>query len=192
MEAIEIKSLRLKQMAMLNAMIITFLFIIFSIAKLFAISFTQLYLTLGSLILISGIYRFIKGDSTQSIIPIFEKVAVYEKEKMGKEWYKQRKVSQMITLLLSCLLMMQAFLAWNSTNNLSEVDTIFIVIVSVFVLIIVNVTMLIHNKKIDCSTTETDLKGHTWKFYLIATVMGIAFAFAIFIFIIFYVIATIG
>ena len=92
MESIELSNMRLKQVAVTNGLILTAMIIFFTITNVFTITFAHFFLVLGVLVLIQGVFGLIKGDSPKSIIPIFEKIAFYEKEKMGSEWYKQRKV----------------------------------------------------------------------------------------------------
>mgnify|MGYP003540645992 CR=1 FL=1 len=87
----EIKKMRRKQLYVTNAILLTVLIIYGIIIYFNFISFSIFYLILGFIMLIQAIVSFRKGYSTKSFIPIIEKVAIYEKEKMGKEWKKQRK-----------------------------------------------------------------------------------------------------
>ena len=68
-----------------------------------------------------------KGYSTKSFIPIFEKVAVYEKEKMGKEWKKQRKSMWILNYFLSALFFFQFYLNRNYSASKIEFDLPFMV-----------------------------------------------------------------
>ena len=52
----------------------------------------------------------IKGDSTKSFIPIFEKVAIYEKQKMGNEWNKEKKGGNVWRLILSGFMFFQSYM----------------------------------------------------------------------------------
>ena len=103
--------MRLEQVAVTNGLILTAIIIFFIVTNVFTITVAHFFLVLGFLILIHGIFGFKKGDSTKSFIPIFERVAIYEKQKMGSEWYKQRKVGYVWNLILSCLLFLQSY--WN-------------------------------------------------------------------------------
>jgi hypothetical protein len=82
MGSTELGNMRLKQVAITNGLILTAMIIFFTIINVFTIAFAHYFLVLGVLVLIQGVFGFIKGDSTKSIIPIFEKVAIYEKQKL--------------------------------------------------------------------------------------------------------------
>ena len=84
--------MRLKQVAITNGLILTASMIIFfTIINVFTIAFAHYFLVLGVLVFIQGVFGLIRGESTKSIIPNYEKVAIYEKQKMGSEWYKQQE-----------------------------------------------------------------------------------------------------
>ena len=123
MEPTELSNMRLKQVAVTNGLILTAMIIFFTIINVFTIAFAHYFLVLGVLVLIQGVFGFIKGDSTKSIIPIFEKVAIYEKQKMGSEWYKQRKVGYVWNLILSCLLLLQSYWNRDSTDNVFQIES---------------------------------------------------------------------
>lgn len=127
------------------------------------------------LVFIQGVFGLIRGDSTKSIIPIFKKVAIYEKQKMGSEWYKQRKVGYVWNLILSCLLLLQFYWNRDSTDNVFQIDLMFMFIMTFFLLVMINISLVIHFRKVDRSTLELDMKGYTWKSNLIAVAVGIVF-----------------
>ena len=176
MESTELSNMRLKQVAVTNGLILTAMIIFFTIINVFTIAFAYYFLVLGVLVFIQGVFGFIKGDSTKSIIPIFEKVAIYEKQKMGSEWYKQRKVGYVWNLVLSCLLLLQSYWNRDSTDNVFQVDLMFMLIMTFFLLVMINISLIIHFRKVDHSTSELDMKGYTWKSNLIAVTLGIVFA----------------
>ena len=91
MESKEISNMRLKQVAVTNGLILASIIILFTVINVFTIKFAHFFFVLGLLILIQGIYGFIKGDSTKSFIPIFEKVAIYEKQKMGMNGIRKKR-----------------------------------------------------------------------------------------------------
>ena len=175
MESTELSNMRLKQVAITNGLILTAMIIFFTIINVFTITFAHYFLVLGVLVLIQGVFGFIKGDSTKSIIPIYEKVAIYEKQKMGSEWYKQRKVGYVWNLILSCLLLLQSYWNRDSTDNVFQIDLMFMFIMTFFLLVMINISLVIHFRKVDRSTSELDMKGYTWKSNLIAVAVGIVF-----------------
>jgi len=144
------------------------------------------YLILGFIMLIQATVSLRKGYSTKSFIPIFEKIAIYEKEKMGKEWKKQRKSMWITTYFLSGLFLFQSYLNRNYSASEIEFDLPFMVILILLLLGLMNVSMYIHFRKVDKATSELDLKGYTWKSYGISIILGILSAFLIITVTIFY------
>ena len=179
MEPKELSNMRLKQVAMTNGILLITLIIFFIMINVFNITFAHFFLVLGVVLFFQAIFGFFKGDSTKSIIPIFEQVAIYEKQKMGSEWYKQRKVGYIWSLILSGLMFLQFYWNHNSTDNIFQIEPVFMSIMVFLLLVIVNINLIIHIRKVDRSTSESDLKGYTWKSNLIGVVVGIVFALII-------------
>ncbi|MGG0718179.1 hypothetical protein ABE096_11400 [Robertmurraya massiliosenegalensis] len=187
MEFTELRSMRMKQVAITNFVMVVVMIIYLMIISSFTVTISHMYIFLGGIILIQAIYGFIKGDSTKSIISIYEKIAIYEKQKMGKEWSKQRKVSNVWQLILSGLFFFNSY--WFGTDLVFQVDLKFMVVIIFFILLFLNIGMMIHFKKVDRSTSVQDFKGHTWKTNLLAIAIGIVLALVI-IFVTFYYIAS--
>ena len=182
----EIKKMRKKQLYVTNAILLTVLIIYCIIIYFNFISFSMFYLILGFIMLIQATVSLRKGYSTKSFIPIFEKIAIYEKEKMGKEWKKQRKSMWITTYFLSGLFLFQSYLNRNYSASEIEFDLPFMVILILLLLGLMNVSMYIHFRKVDKATSELDLKGYTWKSYGISIILGILSAFLIITVTIFY------
>ena len=187
MESTELSNMRLKQVAVTNGLILTAIIIFFIVTNVFTIKFAQFFLVLGVIILIQSIFGFIKGDSTKSFIPIFEKVAIYEKQKMGSEWYKQRKVSYIWNLILSGIMFLQSYWYRDSTDNTFQIEPVLMFIMVFFLLIMVNISLVIHFRKVDRSTSESDMKGFTWQSNLIGVAIGIVFVLIMFVITLFYI-----
>lgn len=181
MEPKEISDMRLKQVAVTNGLTLIVLIIFFIMISVFTISFVHFFFVLGVLMLLQVIIGLLKRDSTKSLIPILEKVAIYEKQKMGSEWYKQRKVSYVWYLILSGLMFTQSYWNRDSTDNNFQIEPVFMFIMVFFLLIMVNISLIIHFRKVDSSTSESDMQGYTWKSNLIGVVVGIVFAFILFV-----------
>ncbi|WP_211277454.1 hypothetical protein [Ureibacillus manganicus] len=118
-------------------------------------------------------------------------MAIYEKQKMGKEWYKQRKVSYIWSLVLSCILFLQSFTNRGYTGNVVQLDFKLMIIMTFVFLTMLNISLMIHNRKVDRSVSELDMKGYTWKSNIIAVAIGIVFAFVMIFFTIFYIMSGI-
>ena len=183
----EIKKMRRKQLYVTNAILLTVLIIYGIIIYFNFISFSIFYLILGFIMLIQAIVSFRKGYSTKSFIPIIEKVAIYEKEKMGKEWKKQRKSMWIINYFLSGLFFFQSYLNQKYGTSVIEFDLPLMASVILLLLGLMNISMYIHFRKVDKATSESDLKGYTWKSYGISIILGLLSAFVIVTVTIFYV-----
>lgn len=191
MDLKEIRNMRLKQVAVTNGLVVGAIILFFLVISVFEIKFTHLYFALGVLVFLQVVIGFLRGDSTASIIPIFEKVALYEKQKMGKEWYKQKKSSRIAGLILSALLFLQAYMYRNFEELTFEIDVVLMSMLAFLVLIIANFIFLIHFRKVDRSTSELDMKGYTWKSHLLGVVLGLVLGIAAFTMIVIYAISKV-
>ncbi|THE12520.1 hypothetical protein E1I69_11030 [Bacillus timonensis] len=191
MEPHEIRRMRMNQILLTNGTMLTVLILFFTIINVFTIRFPHFFFTLAVLILIQAIFGFIKRDSTKSFLPILEKVATYEKQKMGDEWSKIRKVSSGWSLVLSAFMFFQFYMSLDYEYGIFQIDPIIMLIVIIMAIVVTNIGMLIHFRKVDRSTSESDMKGYTWKSNLIAGVVGLVFGLAIFMMTIYYVISNI-
>jgi len=191
MDSIDIKSMRRKQTAVTNALIISLLTLFFLTISIFDVTFSVFFFTLGGLLLIQAVIGLLKNRSTHSFIPIFQQVANYEKQKMGKEWQKQRRMDHIWRLILSGILFFQYYLNQNSGDAVVQIDFIFMLTIALITIILINISLLLHISKVDSASSESDLKGYTWKTNLLAIVIGIVVAFLLFFFLLFYIISTI-
>jgi len=187
MESKEISNIRLKQVAVTNGLIFAFIIILFTVINVFTIKFGHFFFVLGLLTLIQGIYGFIKRDSTKSFIPIFEKVAIYEKQKMGDEWNKEKKGGNVWRLILSGFMFFQSYTYRDLPYQTFEIDLIFGLVMVFFLVVFINVSLIIRFKRIDRSTSEVDLKGYTKESNIIGGAFGILFTLVVFIIAIIYV-----
>lgn len=179
MEPKELSIMRMKQVILTNGLLLNAVIIFFVIINVFKVTFAHFFFVLGVVMFIQGILGFIKGNSTKSIIPFFEQVAIYEKTKMGSEWYIQRKTGFIWTLILSGLMFLQFYWHQNSTEITFQIDPVFMLIMVIFLLVVVNINLIIHFRKVDRSTSILELEGYTWKSNLIAVAAGIVFALVI-------------
>ncbi|MGX9292460.1 hypothetical protein ACSLGF_14920 [Bacillus sp. A015] len=186
MEQATLKKMRTKQIAASNLIFGIMIVIFFIIIQISDIRFTHFFFCLGIFMLLQGILGFIKKGSTKSFIPIFEQVAIYEKEKLGKEWEKEQRMENIRKLILSGLMFFQAFSIQNIPNPFFDIDPIFLVFLLVLFLAIMNVTMLFRFRKIDRST-EGQLKGFTKESNMMAMALGFLTVIVIFIFIVIFV-----
>lgn len=188
-ESKELNSMRLKQNAVTNGFILAFIIIFFTVINVFTIKFAQFFFVIGSLILFQSIFGFIKGDSAKSFIPIFEKVAIYEKQKMGDEWYKEKKRGDVGRLILSGFMFFQSYMYRDLPYQIFEIDVIFLLVMIFFLLIFINVSLFIRFKRIDRSTSELGLKDYTKESNFIGGAFGLLFTLILFIIAIIYIIS---
>lgn len=179
MDFAKLRNMRMKQIAIINALLILLLFSYFLVIQYFSIKSSHLFIFLGMVILIQAVYGLLKGDSTKSLIPTFEKIAVYEKEKMGTEWYKQRKVNHFCSLIVSAMLFINSYFLANSSEEIFGVEPMFMVILGFVLLLSLNTGIMIHIKKVDRSTSAISFNGYTWKASLIGVAIGIVLAIVI-------------
>lgn len=187
MESKEISNMRLKQVAVTNGFILAMIIILFTVINVFTIKFAHFFFVLGLLVLIQSIYGFVKRDSTKSLIPIFEKIAVYEKQKMGNEWYKEKRGGDIWRLILSGFLFFQSYMYRDFPYQTFEIDLIFGLVMVLFLVVFINVSLIIRFKRIDRSTSEVDMKGYTKESNIIGGAIGILFTLIVFIIAIIYV-----
>ena len=101
-------------------------------------------------------------------------MAIYEKQKMGNEWTKEKKGGNVWRLILSGLMFIQSYMNRDLPYQTFEIDLIFGVVYMVFFLVVfINISLIIRFKRIDRSTSEVDLKGYTKESNMIGIAFGI-------------------
>ncbi|MEH7235635.1 hypothetical protein [Bacillus sp. JJ1562] len=187
----EIHKMRVNQILLINGTMLIVLILFFTIINVFTIRFPHFFFALAVFILIQSIYGFVKGDSTKSFIPILEKVATYEKQKMGDEWSKIRKVGNGWSFVLSIVMFSQFYMSLSFEDNTFQFDPVIMLMMTLMILVGTNIAMLVHIRKVDRSTSESDMKGYTWKSNLLGAVFGVVFGLVIFVLTIYYVISNV-
>src|SRR5690606_9913910 len=186
LDSAEIKMMRVKQILVTNGILLITLPLIFSMIFFLEISMSTYFFILAFLVLIQAAAGVVRGYSTKSIIPIFEQVATYEKEKMGIEWKKQRKTSIASSFFVSIVMFLNAMMSLESTFEV-DFSFIFILIITAIVFVLINIGLLIHIRKVDGSNSQQDMKGYTMKTNLIGIVIGIVSAIIILVISLLYV-----
>ncbi|MEK5296325.1 hypothetical protein [Bacillus sp. FSL R5-0659] len=184
MEQAALKKMRTKQVVISNLLFGVMILIFFILIQKVEIQFTYFFLCLGIFMLLQGIYGLIKKGSTKSFIPIFEQVAIYEKEKLGKEWEKEQRMENIWKLILSGLMFFQSFSLQAIPDSFFEIELKFLIFLFVMALAIINISMLFRFRKIDRSTEAHGLKGFTKESNMLAMALGLLSAIVIFGFIV--------
>lgn len=183
MEQAALKKMRTKQIAVSNLFVGLMIIVFFMLIQIVKIQFTHFLFCLGILMLLQGILGFIRKGTTKSFIPIFEQIAIYEKEKLGKEWEKEKRLDNVWKVILSGIMFIQSFTFQNVDNTFSDVDPALIIFLFLMVLAILNISMLFRFRKIDRSTVG-ELTGYTKESNIMAIALGFFMAIIIFIFIV--------
>ncbi|WP_156499216.1 hypothetical protein [Fictibacillus phosphorivorans] len=152
MRAEEIKEMRRKQFMMLNIVIILIMYVVFLLIMLADMTYASLYFLLGVVAFMNGLIGLLKKESTKYLLLIFEKVATYEKKKMGKEWEKQRRLSYFMNISLSIIMFFQVYLHRNSIDKVLQLDWPILLLVTIWILAVVNIGLFFHVRNVDCSS----------------------------------------
>ncbi|MGG4173031.1 hypothetical protein ACVU03_16015 [Bacillus safensis] len=184
MEQAALKKMRTKQVVISNLLFGVMILIFFILIQKVEIQFTYFFLCLGIFMLLQGIYGLIKKGSTKSFIPIFEQIAIYEKEKLGKEWEKEQRMENIWKLILSALMFFQSFSFQTLQDPFFHIEPKFLIFLFVMALALINISMLFRFRKIDRSTEAHGLKGFTKESNMLAMALGILSAIVIFGFIV--------
>ncbi|MBT2686645.1 hypothetical protein J7I93_00445 [Bacillus sp. ISL-47] len=186
MNVSESKSLRIKQIHFLNGSLLFFLTIGYFVTSFIDITFTQMFLFLGVIILIQAIVGWVKRNSTKSFFSVVEQIAIYEKERMGSEWEKQRKSRSIWSFIMSVLLFFNAYVL-NRTGEFVKFDLTYLFFLAAGMLVVMNISYILHSRKVDDARAKSDFKGYTRKMNLKSIVIGSLFGIILFIFTIVYV-----
>ncbi|MGG0620988.1 hypothetical protein [Bacillus altitudinis] len=173
MEQAALKKMRSKQIVVSNLIAGIIIVAFFILLQMSDIRFTHFFLCLGIIMLFLSIYGFIKKGSTKSFIPLFEQIAIYEKEKLGEEWEKEKKAENISRVVLSGLMFLQSFSFQDVTNPFLNIQPMLLIFLLFVTLALINLSMLFRFRKIDRSTEEHELKGFTKKTNMVSMVLGL-------------------
>ncbi|MFD2922177.1 hypothetical protein [Halobacillus naozhouensis] len=182
-----LKIMRIKQLVSTNALVIALFAIYLALLSAFEVRMSQMFFVLGAIVFAQTLLRWISRKSTKSVIPFFEQVAIYEKQKMGNEWRKQYNTGLICNFFLSGIFLLQAFWSRGSTDIAIQMELRFMLLLALCLVIMINIALCIHIRKVDRSKLQSDFKGYTLKTNIIGAVVGLVVAFAMFVGITFYV-----
>ncbi len=140
-------------------------------------TYASMYFLLGVLALVNGLIGLLKKGKTKQSLIIFEKVATYEKNKMGKEWSKQRRLSYIMNIALGMIMFFQAYLYRNSDDKTFSLNWGILLLITIWILAVVNIGLIFHVRNVDGYNPNSILKGYTTKKYLFTISIVILFAF---------------
>lgn len=187
MEHGAIKQLRKRQIVLTNILILMVVGLYFAVIMIFSLSLSQMNTITGVILFIYALYGYMRKDKTTSFIPIFEEIAIYEKEKMGDEWTKQRKTNGISLFILSGFMFLNAFITRWEDGPAFTIDMLLpIFVVLGIVILIVNLFLMIHIRKVDRSISKADFTGYTLRTNIIAITVGVGIAVIISVLLILY------
>jgi hypothetical protein len=163
----------------MNTLCVVSFAVFFIIINRYGLTLNRFFLIVAIIVLFQTVMTVIRMNSSRVLVPIIDEVRLYEKQRMGNEWFKQKRVATFMNLFYSGLLFFIVFIPSSSSAiqmNLSFVDYSVISVVS---LLIINLSMIIHIRKVDRSSTPADLKGYTMKSTFMALLAGVGLAAAI-------------
>ena len=187
MEREAVKKLRKRQLILTNILLLLILSLYFFIVLVFALSTVQMNTIVAVCLFLYALYGYVRKNKATSFIPTFEKVAIYEKEKMGEEWNKQRKTNVVSLFILSGIMLLNAFISQGIEDAALTIELLPpILILLVIIVLVTNVFLMIHIRKVDRSRSQTDFAGYTLQTNLIGIVASIGIVFVMFILILLY------
>lgn len=191
MERDAIKKLRKRQIILINLLLLFILSVYFTVVMTIFMTSSQMNAIVGVIIFFYGLYGYVRKDKPTSFIPTFEKVAIYEKEKMGDEWNKQRKTNVISLFILSGIMLLNAVITSGGGSPAFTID-IFppVLILVVVVILVMNLFTIIHIRKVDRSKSKADFAGYTLNMNIISIAVGIGITIVSVVLIILYFIVT--
>ncbi|WP_416730011.1 hypothetical protein [Fictibacillus sp. JL2B1089] len=183
----EIKKMRRQQFILMNVLLLILVTFYLIVIQVIGVTSSQFFLTLGVVLLIQSVIGFVRINSTKSLFSIYEKINLYEKQKMGVEWKKQRKMSYIWMFITSSFLFMQAYLNRDISGDFFKFDIRYMVLMLIFILGLSNLSLFIHVKKVDSSKSAQDLKGYTRKTNITAVLLGAVSAIILIFITLFYI-----
>ena len=171
MELVTLKKLRKKQFIALNCGSIIGL-VFFFLLLYVGIPLNKMLLFLGIIILIIAIFKNKYISYIFKIFPYKEKLFLYEKNKLGREWYRLNKMNNIATVVLGIVSLLQGII---SDDAVISFDVLIIsIIISPLFLILINCSLYFHIKKID-NAGSSSFNGYTKKRLVLSILAAIVY-----------------
>lgn len=171
MEISMLKELRKKQIIALNCSCIISL-VLFFLLLYVGVPLNKMMVFLGIIILLLAIFKDKYINYIFKIFPYKEKLYLYEKNKLGNEWYKLNKMTNVTTVILGVITLLQGII---SDAEVINFDTLIITIaISPLFLILINCSFYFHVKKIDNYGTSS-FNGFAKKKLVLSILAAIVF-----------------
>lgn len=173
-ESKRLRSLRTNQYIHINIAIIimfTFFYVLFN-----GISLNKIKMYLGIFIPLTLILERWFNRLKYLLFPYLEELDTYEKEKLGEEWNKMKKLNNIYMLIVGTVFILQGI----KNYPVIRLEVSKITILGCFILIVLfNSSLFFHNRKVDKGNINS-LKGYTRKRILFGIKIGLIFTISLF------------
>lgn len=152
MNSIEIKEVRKKQFLSINLFSILFFVIVGSIIYLFEASRLTVFLLLIVFMVISFFFTWREMDGKEWRRSAWARaLVVYEKEKLGEEWYKLKRSELTSKLIIIALFVFQLVIG-NAREPFmpADIGVQYWISLSLVIILLSNAGLFFRNRKIDC------------------------------------------
>jgi hypothetical protein len=196
MDDLRLRKLRTTQFILINSFILVALttFTLFTTIFISNYSLAIFQRISGVVILVTAIMNMISKSLNFNLLGLFpsmRELMKYEKEKLGKEFFKIRWTQFSVQLFVALMLLFQSFFQHTPQNVTFSVQEymLFIIPFLLILMIGINIGLVYHVKKIDKGTVET-LKGYNKRSILIGLAIGIPMSILIIFVLILIIILT--
>ncbi|WP_026691693.1 hypothetical protein [Alteribacter aurantiacus] len=190
MDKKELKTLRMKQLLFVNGTLLLWFTFFFGLIFMFDVSTRIFFIVIAVILAVDGLFTITGKKKVAGMggwVPSMKKIIAYEREKMGDEWRKSSKNNGIWSIVLSGLMLFQAWMARSGDTfsfALDRTNIIFFSSLVLVLLLVINGTTLYHNWKVDRSDSQEDFKGYTKKMNLIGIGIGVLVGYVLIIVII--------
>lgn len=161
MDFATLKRLRLKQLLFLNVTYVLALSLIFALMSKVSFQISS-YVCAGLILLLWAVQLPPQRPLFNRWFPFWQELLEYERSKMGPHWRKQTRRG-LVMLPLGALFFVWIGSLGNKPPLHVESLTTTLFPATLGGLFVNNIVLLYQNRKVDRSTSETDISGHGWK-----------------------------
>ncbi|PKR76721.1 hypothetical protein CEY16_12950 [Halalkalibacillus sediminis] len=176
----ELKNLRVKYAVAMNIQILLLIGVMISIVLMYEVTISHMHLVLSIIFILDATRLVWKGDSTKSIIPIYQQMHTYEKQIKGEAWLEDRKRAIFLQYFLGFFWLILSFAGMGEDNTLKSDFQVAVIIA--FVVALVNVVWFLDKKKEYREEDEGGGISNAVKFLAGLTIALLILAFAIIFF----------
>lgn len=106
---------------------------------------------------------------------------------MGKEWIRQYRFSYIVNFILGVMFFVQSFFMPDIGSLRPKDFSGMMFFITIFIILLLNITMYFHVRKVDKTKTTADLRGYAGESIVLGFVGGLIVAVILIALIVFYV-----